>query len=351
LLSLRGGSGSIASTVAGGAVGALPLAAGPHARPHPAGRLPIDPFSHPSIDLFAAGVADARNMPALRAAATWFGGRCFFLDPRGRGPADGPALADIRRRYDLVLALETGAGARNLFTYRLPAARHVALLVGNERRGLAPAALALADGRLAIPMRGHGVQSLNVAGAAAVALAQLTCHPARGRIARARAPHPALILAHSADSAELGSALRAAWTLGWNRVGLIDSHAAWFTRDRATYVQGRGAARRHKNPLSVYPCRPADDPVYDHGIVVMLRGPGPSLWRTRLPLGRSTAVFLPDESGGEPPVPYQQMARTVQHVSLDLPGAGDYHYRLVAAVVLAELARRLGGEARQLPGN
>jgi hypothetical protein len=290
-------------------------------------------------------------MPALRAAATWFGGRCFFLDPRGRGPADAPALADIRRRYDLVLALETGPGARNLITYRLPAARHVALLAGNERRGLASAALALADARLAIPMRGHGVQSLNVAGAAAAALAQLTCHPARGRIAPARAPRPALILAHPADAAEVGSALRAAWTLGWDRVGLIDSHAVWFTRDRATYVQGRGAARRHKNPLSVYPCRPAEDPLYDRGIVVAQRGPGPSLWRTRLPPGRSTAVFLPDESGGGPPVPYQQMARTVQHMALDLPGAGAYHYRLVAAVVLAELARRLGWEARHLTGN
>ena len=193
-------------------------------------------------------------------------------------------------------------------------------------------------------MRGQGGQSLNVAGAAAVALAQLACHPARGRIAPARAQRPALILAHPTDPAELGSALRAAWTLGWDRVGLIDSHAVWFTRDRATYVQGRGAARRHKNPLSVYAYRPADDPVYDHGIAVTVRGPGPSLWRTRLPLGRSTAVFLPDESGGGPPLPYHQMARTVQHVSLDLPGAGDYHYRLVAAIVLAELARRLGGD-------
>ncbi len=338
-------------TVAGGAVGVPPLAAGPCARPHPAGRLPIDPFPHPTIDLFAAGVADARNMPALRAAATWFGGRCFFPDPRGHGPADAPALADIRRRYDLVLALETGAGARNLLTYRLPATRNIALLAGNERRGLTPAALALADVHLAIPMRGHGVQSLNVAGAAAVALAQLACHPARRRIAPARAHRPALVLAHPTDAAELGSALRAAWTLGWDRVGLIDSHAVWFTRDRATYVQGRGAARRHKNPLSVYPCRPADDPLYEHGVVVTLRGPGPSLWRTRLPPGGATAVFLPDESGGAPPVPYQQMARTVQHVALDLPGAGAYHYRLVAAVVLAELARRLGWGARQVTTN
>jgi hypothetical protein len=143
--------------VAGGTVGVPTLVAGCPARHHPARRLPIDPFTHPTIELFAAGVADARNMPALRAAATWFGGGCFFLDPRGRGPADGPALHDVRRRYDLVLALETGAGARNLFTYRLPAARNVALLAGNERRGLTPAALALADARLAIPMRGYGV--------------------------------------------------------------------------------------------------------------------------------------------------------------------------------------------------
>jgi len=46
------------------------------------------------------------------------------------------------------------------------------LFVGNEVRGLSPALLASADVRAAIPMA-KGVDSLNVATAAAVALALL----------------------------------------------------------------------------------------------------------------------------------------------------------------------------------
>jgi hypothetical protein len=130
-------------------------------------------------------------------------------------------------------------------------------------------------------------------------------------------------------------------------VGLIDSGPVWFTRDRATYVQGRGAARRHKNPLAVFPCNPDPPcPPYDVGVVVTSQGEGPSFWRTRLPSGPRTVIFVPDTGRGDPagdPATYTRLARTVQVVSLDLPEEKQpYPYRLVTAVVLAEVARRLG---------
>src|SRR5262245_48586315 len=106
--------------------------------------------------------------------------RCFFPGPRSDW------LAAVRREYDLVLALDTGPGADNLFTYRPPQGKRIALLVGNERRGLSRAARGAADELLQIPMRQEGVRSLNVASAAAVALSQLVHRagrlpPARGR--------------------------------------------------------------------------------------------------------------------------------------------------------------------------
>jgi len=54
---------------------------------------------------------------------------------------------------------------------RLSFAGKVALVFGNESRGVSDEALALADARCAIPMRGF-VQSLNVSVAAAISLAK-----------------------------------------------------------------------------------------------------------------------------------------------------------------------------------
>ncbi|HMA32984.1 MAG TPA: TrmH family RNA methyltransferase [Chloroflexia bacterium] len=319
---------------------------GPHAGPPCAAGLPsgrrltrggasIDPFAQRSVDLFAGGVADRRNIPALEACAALFGAT-LCLEQRG-----------IPSGYDLVLALETGPGARNLFTYRVPPASRIAVLVGNERHGLSPATRARATALVAIPMRRRGVQSLNVASAAAIALSQFGTAALRGRPPAAQGHRPALVFLHPADPAEFGSTLRTTWTLGWDRAGLVDRRQVWFTRDRAIYVQGRGAARRHKNPLRVYPCDPAPaHPLYHHGIVITAAGPAPSLWQTRLSLGPSTALFFPDETPGAIPataVPYHQLARQVQHVSLALPaGLASYHYRLVTAIALAEIARRLG---------
>ena len=62
--------------------------------------------------------------------------------------------------------------AESVFTARLLAPR-VALLIGNEHRGLSGAAIAAADRRLTIPMAGM-VQSLNLSVTAAICLFEIT---------------------------------------------------------------------------------------------------------------------------------------------------------------------------------
>ena len=77
-------------------------------------------------------------------------------------------LEALRGRGFAVYATHLGAGQRALG--ELSFAGKVALVFGNESRGVSDEALTLADARYAIPMRGF-VQSLNVSVAAAVSLA------------------------------------------------------------------------------------------------------------------------------------------------------------------------------------
>jgi tRNA (guanosine-2'-O-)-methyltransferase len=76
-------------------------------------------------------------------------------------------LAHLKGRGFAVYATHLGEGSRDLA--ELSFAPPVALVFGNEHRGVSEAALAAADARYAIPMRGFS-QSLNVSVAAAVSL-------------------------------------------------------------------------------------------------------------------------------------------------------------------------------------
>ncbi|HEX9288100.1 MAG TPA: RNA methyltransferase [Anaeromyxobacteraceae bacterium] len=78
-------------------------------------------------------------------------------------------LDSLRARGFAVYATHLGDGSRALG--ELSFAGKVALVFGNERRGVSDEALARADMRYAIPMRGF-VQSLNVSVAVAVSLAR-----------------------------------------------------------------------------------------------------------------------------------------------------------------------------------
>jgi tRNA (guanosine-2'-O-)-methyltransferase len=76
-------------------------------------------------------------------------------------------VAELRASGFQVLATALGQDSRPLFDWDLT--RSVALIVGNEMRGVSDEALALADGMIEIPMAGM-VQSLNVSVASAVCL-------------------------------------------------------------------------------------------------------------------------------------------------------------------------------------
>jgi hypothetical protein len=67
---------------------------------------------------------------------------------------------------------------------------------------------------------------------------------------------------------------------------------------------------------------------------------GPPLHRTRL-IGRDTLLVIPDESTG---LPYEGRA---EFARVELPGPEPaYRYRLIASIILAEVARQLGTPAR-----
>jgi tRNA (guanosine-2'-O-)-methyltransferase len=76
-------------------------------------------------------------------------------------------LLHLKERGFALYATHLGEGSRDLSA--LSFARPVALVFGNEHRGVSEQALAHADARYAIPMRGFS-QSLNVSVAAAVSL-------------------------------------------------------------------------------------------------------------------------------------------------------------------------------------
>ena len=82
-------------------------------------------------------------------------------------------LADLRRDdgCEIIAAVADG-GAESLFEADLTAPR-LAVVLGNEQRGLSEEALALADRRLTIPMSGM-VRSLNLSVAAALVLYEIT---------------------------------------------------------------------------------------------------------------------------------------------------------------------------------
>jgi tRNA (guanosine-2'-O-)-methyltransferase len=84
-----------------------------------------------------------------------------------RWKATAPCLAHLRARGFRVYATHLGEGSVGLEA--LSFAAPVALVFGNEHRGVSAEALALADARYAIPMRGF-TQSFNVSVAAALSL-------------------------------------------------------------------------------------------------------------------------------------------------------------------------------------
>jgi tRNA G18 (ribose-2'-O)-methylase SpoU len=144
----------------------------------------------------AEGVNDHENLGALFRNAAAFGAGAVVLDPTcadplyrrsirvsmghvlrlpfARAEAWPDAIADLQALGFEVIALTPSPDAEDVRRLEAgPAALPRAVLVGAEGPGLSARALAAADRRVRIPMAA-GVDSLNVATAAAIALYQLT---------------------------------------------------------------------------------------------------------------------------------------------------------------------------------
>jgi tRNA G18 (ribose-2'-O)-methylase SpoU len=78
-----------------------------------------------------------------------------------------PALAQLKKEGYTLVALEQHKNSVSLFDYKL--ANNIALIVGNEVRGVSPALLKKVDTIVEIPMRGKK-ESLNVSIATGIAL-------------------------------------------------------------------------------------------------------------------------------------------------------------------------------------
>jgi hypothetical protein len=153
------------------------------------------------------------------------------------------------------------------------------------------------------------------------------------------------------DHIELGSSIRSACAFGWERALVEDRFSAWFGTDRVTRSEARGAARRGHNPIRLIPITQQVRLTYNEVTVVNVQGRGRPLHRTNLARGANQLIVIPDESelrlDGED---WERFGQHIEFTHLDLPGATFvYHYRLIASIAMAEVARQVGQKPRK-PG-
>ena len=317
----------------------------------------------PPTTLLGDGIENPGNARAMQAAAAMFAGRCRFRDRSGLAAAwsaaqpDAESLdlltsEDLAAAYTPLVALDNVPGAQPVYGFRPPRGPRPALVAGNERHGIARDVLALASHRVTIPMASRRLNTINVAAASAVALyyfgrggggpAQVTPHPQKRR--------PELLLG-AADHVELGSAIRSAGAFGWERVLVEDRAGVWFGAPRHVTAEGRGAARRHRNPIHLIPAAATASYAFaEVWVVTCGRGDVP-LHRANLASGPRGLLVIPDETAIDLDAePWDRLGARVRFVRLDLPARSfSYHYRLIASIVLAEAARQVGQRAR-VPG-
>ncbi|WP_433219524.1 TrmH family RNA methyltransferase [Dactylosporangium sp. CS-047395] len=291
------------------------------------------------VSLVGDGIENPANATALTEAAEMFAVPCRFRDSRDLA-SHLPGLSTVDTAGLLatpIVAVDNAPGAESVYNIRR-VHDGASIVVGNERRGIRPDLLRAAAHTVQIPMPGRGVNTLNVATAAAVALYYLG--GATGRRPARRSSRPGVLLAAPRDHVEAGSSLRSAAAFGWSAVAVEDRDKVWFGTPRPLRAESRAAARSHRNPLRVFPSE-GPDPVYSRIVVCSPTSDGPPVHRTDL-TGTGTLVVIPDE-GWEPPP-----SRAVEWARVDVPGVPG-RYRLVTGIVLAEVARQLGEPAKARP--
>ena len=308
-----------------------------------------------AAQLLGDGIENPANAQALLDVAAMFGIDCRFRDTRsltarwdaGRG-GDLPLVerdVEIASLAPLV-AVENAPGAVSIHDAPRPRAGS-SFVVGNERLGIRGDLLRMADLCVEIPTAGRGVNTLNVAAAAAVALFYLLTGDGRPmrRSPQPERRRPAVLLAAPTDHVEAGSAIRSAAAFGWRSVGLDDRHAVWFGVSRAARTEGRAAARTHRNPTRVLPMRTESSHGFKRVVVAGAGVDGRRILDVDLAGGRDTLLVLPDEDeAGE--FDWASLGGRTEFAHVELPATSfPYRYRLVASIVLAEAARQIGRPA------
>lgn len=310
--------------------------------------------------LIGDGIENPPNARALMDAAAMFAVPARFRDSHslaeswstelGGGKLPTVETTELLSELLPIVAIENVQGSTSVYEASLPHGSP-SIVVGNEGRGIRGDVLRAASKCVDIPMPGRGINTLNVAAAAAVALFYLLA-PERRPVRRAPRPEqrrPGLLLLAPADHVEAGSALRSAAAFGWRAVGLDDRERVWFGVPRAARTEGRAAARSHRNAIRVLPMR-AEGPLgFGRVVVAGAEVDGPPITRVDLAGGRNTLLVLPDEKS-QLDIDWRSLAAKVEFARLPLPVEDfPYRYRLVASVVLAEAARQIGRAAAAEP--
>ena len=305
--------------------------------------------------LIGDGIENPANAVTMIHAAAMFGANCRFRDTKGleqslstpanRAMGFSPIVSnEVRALHSRIVAFDNLPGAREVYGFN--AGSEFTVLMGNERRGLSHELASLATDRVHIPMFSRKVNCLNVAAASAVALYYLGAPPV-GRMAVRKDPRsrrPELLLLGSADHYELGSAIRSAAALGWERAFIEDRNQVWFGSGRAIRSEGRAAARRGKNDILLIPSPAGSSCHYARVTVVSCKPLGVPLRRVNLACGSEQLVVIADESQVETSAEdWSRFGSRVEVASLELPTTNiTYHYRLIATIGLAEIARQVG---------
>jgi tRNA G18 (ribose-2'-O)-methylase SpoU len=265
---------------------------------------------------------------------------------RVENPANLQRLEDVARLFDAscgeelsgrAIAVENAPGARSIYG-RSPLRGDATLIVGNERRGISPRIMQLADEVVSIPTASRTVNTLNVAAAAAVA----AWYVMRGSGAQPSVTQPERrlpsLLIIGDDHVEVGSTLRSAAAFGFSEVLLEDRGAGWFDGSPSVRREARAAARRHKNTLRIH--RIVDDVAarYDAVIAAVPHGAGVPLSRVRLARGASHLFVLGASTDGIDSLKHA----SVTIATLGLAPLKCVPLRLSASIALAEIARQAG---------
>lgn len=311
------------------------------------------------VQLVGDGIERPANARAMIDAAAMFQMTCAFRDTQALaaqwsdkrgGPLPLVETARLLAELLPIVAVENVPGATPVYEAGLPLGRPT-IVVGGERHGIRGDVLRAATRCVEIPVASRRMNTLNVAAAAAVAMFYLTGgrrHAARQSV-QPELRRPALLLLGPEDHVEAGSTIRSAAVFGWRTVGLDDRRCVWFGAPRAAVAEGRAAARSHRNAIRVAPMPATGHLGFDRVVVAGARVDGPPLHRMDLAGGRSTLLVVPDEEVAST-ADWKTLGSRIDVARVPLPATTfPYRYRLVASIVLAEVARQIGMPAGARP--